>query len=118
MVWQQAHQHNVPLMCVQTGAHVDGDLPCEYSFVEVSSPYLVVSAVKRAEDRDALIVRFWNVREKTVRDARIRVEKAVAARVVNLNEEPGGELTVHPDGAVQIDVPGRKIATIEFTLDQ
>lgn len=116
-VWQQAHQHNVPLAYIQTGEH-EGELPQDYSFVEVSAPELIITAIKKAEDRDSLIVRFFNVREKIVHDARIKVEKAVSARIVNLNEEPGRELTLQTDGSVQVDVIGRRIATLEFMLGE
>ncbi len=115
-VWRQAHQHNAPLACVQTGAH-GGDLPAEFSFIEVDSPYLVVTAIKKAEDRDSLIVRFFNIRERNVHGARIKVDGTISARTVNLNEEPGCDLTLQADGSVLIDVPGRKIATLEFTLE-
>lgn len=114
-VWQQAHQHNVPLMCVQTGAH-DGDLPLEHGFVNISPPELVVTAVKKAEERDSLLVRFFNILDEDIHGAKVRVQGAALARTVSLNEEPGNELTVGEDGSVLIDVPGKKIATVEFVL--
>lgn len=115
MVWRQAHQFNVAMLAVQTGAH-KGKLPAEHSFVEVSAPTLIVTAIKKAEDRDSLIVRFFNISEEPVHNAKIKVDKATSARTVNLNEEPGTELIVEADGSVIVDVPGRKIATIEFNL--
>lgn len=115
-VWQQAHQHNVPMFYAQTGAH-DGDLPLEYSFVQVSPPELIVSAIKKAEEKDSLLVRFFNILDEEAHDARITVAGAVFARTVNLNEEPGNELIVEADGTVTIDVPAKKIATIEFVLE-
>ena len=122
-VWQQAHQHNVPMLAVQTrlrqiyvgqaGEH-DGELPMEYSFVEISPPELIITAIKKAHDRDALIVRFFNITDENVHQARVKVQKATSARTVNLNEEPGTDLVLDDDGSVTLDVPAKKIVTIEF----
>ena len=114
-VWQQAHQHNAPLICRQTGAH-DGELSPEHCFMEISPAELVVTAIKKAEDRDSLLVRFFNISSDDVHGARIKADKAASARTVNLNEEPGNTLTMEKDGSVLIDVPGKKIATVEFTF--
>ena len=113
-VWQQAHQHNVPMPAVQTGAH-DGELPLEQSFIEISPPELIITAIKKAEDRDALLVRFFNITDEDVHGARIKVRKATSARTVNLNEEPHNDLVMEADGSVALDVPGKKIVTLEFT---
>ncbi len=84
--------------------------------MDVSPPALVVTAVKKAEERDSLLVRFFNILDEDIHGARVRVKGAALARAVNLNEEPGNELIVGEDGSVLIDVPGRKIATVEFVL--
>ena len=114
-VWQQAHQHNVPMLAIQTGEH-DGELPLEYSFVEISPPELIITAVKKAEDRDGLIVRFFNITDENIHEARVKVQKATSARTVNLNEEPHNDLIMEADGSVVLDVPAKKIVTIEFGL--
>lgn len=85
--------------------------------MEVVSDKLVVTAVKKAEDRDSLIVRFFNIRETNAHDAIIRVPEAQTARTVNLNEDPGKDLLIHQDGSLNIDVPAKKIATVEFQLE-
>lgn len=115
-VWRQAYQHDVPLYCIQTGVH-DGDLPMEHSFLQVEPPELLVTAVKKAEDRDSVIVRFFNITDSQVHNARIRLHGAVAARKADLNEECGQDLIMDADGGVRIDVPARKIVTIDFTLE-
>ncbi|MDH7481584.1 MAG: glycoside hydrolase family 38 C-terminal domain-containing protein [Armatimonadota bacterium] len=117
MVWRQAHQFNVKMLAIQTGVH-KGKLPAEHSFIEVDAPSLVITAIKKAEDRDSLIVRFFNISEQNAHNVKIRVDKAISARTVNLNEEPGTELTMESDGSVILDVPGRKIATLEFNLEK
>ena len=112
-VWQQAHQHNVPMLAVQTGEH-DGELPPEQSFVDISPPELIVTAIKKVEDRDALLVRFFNITDENIHEAKVKVQKAISARTVNLNEEPHNDLVMDADGSVKLDVPAKKIVTIEF----
>ena len=114
-VWQQAHQHNVPMLAIQTGEH-DGELPPEYGFVEISPPELIITAIKKAEDRDGLLVRFFNITDENIHEARVKVQKATTARTVNLNEEPHNDLIMEADGSVVLDVPAKKIVTIEFGL--
>lgn len=114
-VWQEAYQFNVPLVCLQTESH-GGILPLEHSFIEIKPSELVVTAIKRAEDRNSLLVRFFNISDNLIHNARIRVNGATSVRTVNLAEEPGPELTMDADGYVVLDVLRRKIVTLEFTL--
>lgn len=58
--YRQGHEFGAPLICGQTGVH-DGDMPLEQSFVKIEGKKFVVSAVKKAEAGDALIVRGFNI---------------------------------------------------------
>lgn len=113
-VWKQAHQHNVPLITTQTGAH-DGIFPSTYSFLETSHSELIVSAVKRAEDSDMLVVRFYNTTDADVCDAKITVRGSKAARLLNLNEDIIGDVDFKA-GTVSMDVPAKKIVTLGFDI--
>lgn len=119
-VWQQAHQFNTPLRAVQTTVTPNDrrDLPPSLSFVTVEPDALVVTAIKRAEDTDnTLIVRFFNITEQAVENARIQVRGAQTATLVNLNEERQQELRVDADGAVTLPlVNSKQIVTLAFTL--
>lgn len=114
-VWEQARQHNVPLIYRQTGAH-EGDLPPETSFVVVTPSELVVSAIKKAEERDSLLVRLYNITDEIIHQGQVKVADAVSCHVVNLNEEPSNELVMETDGSVLLDVLPKKIVTLEFRL--
>jgi alpha-mannosidase len=111
-VWRHAHQHNVPLHAVQTGAH-DGDLPAEMSFVEVEPAELVVTAIKKAESDDRLVVRFFNTTDGPVK-GKVIVNGAKSGEIVNLNEEQRQTLKVTRNGSVTLDVSGKKIVTLAF----
>ena len=115
-VWLQAHQHDVPMVCLQTGAH-DGVFPMQHGFLTVDPPELIVTAIKKAEDRNTAIVRFYSIPDTEIRNARVHLRGASSARATNLNEEPEQELAMDAEGFVALDVPGRKIVTLEFTLE-
>ena len=75
---------------------------------------LVVTAIKRAEDRDTLIVRFFNITDEPVPGAQVAMPGATRARLVNLNEEPQEEWR---DGStLMLEVGPKKIVTVEFEL--
>ncbi|MHB1000995.1 MAG: alpha-mannosidase [Armatimonadota bacterium] len=113
-VWKQAHQHNVPLMTVQTGAH-NGDLPLQYSFLQTSNAEMVISAVKKAEDSDLLVVRFYNTTDDTIEGGWVKVVGAKGAKLLNMNEEVIGDVNF-ADEKVTLDVAPKKIVTLGFEV--
>ena len=62
--WQEAstvrvgYEYNVPLMTMATDAHT-GSLPTELSFVDLQSPNLILTSIKKAEDSDAWVVQWY-----------------------------------------------------------
>jgi mannosylglycerate hydrolase len=69
------------------------DLPPDFSLAALHGP-LVVAAVKKAEDRDACLVRAFNPDAQAVSGARLEAVAVppddAVVRAVNLNEEPLG----------------------------
>lgn len=113
-VWKQAHQCNSWLYTIPTDEH-DGSLPSEMSFIEVDPAEFLISAIKKAERDDRLIVRFWNVSDKAI-EGKIRVRGAKSAEIVNLNEEPQESLKVAKDGSVKVKARGKQIVTVGFLI--
>jgi mannosylglycerate hydrolase len=111
-VWKQAHQFNVPLTAVQCSP--DGARPTTRSFVTVEPAELVVTAIKRAEDQDTLILRFFNITDELVPEGRVAMPGAKRLRLVNLNEEPQEEWRV--GDRLEFEVGAKKIVTVEFEL--
>jgi alpha-mannosidase len=71
------------LQAVQVDAHA-GTLPLRHSFVAAEAQNLVLTGVKRAEDSNALIVRFYEWAGKDG-DVRLHIPKgATAAGLTNL----------------------------------
>lgn len=58
--YKQGYNFNVPLVVGLSGIH-EGELPMEMSFVDTGDTPFVVSAVKKAENDEALIVRGYNI---------------------------------------------------------
>ncbi len=107
-VWRQAHQFATPLLAVQCSADVD--LAPHRSFVLLPPVELVVTAIKRAHDRDTLVVRFYNTTDDAVEGA-IRVPGARRLRPVTLDEAPVGDWV--DSDILRLPVGGKKIVTIE-----
>ncbi|MES2393868.1 MAG: glycoside hydrolase family 38 C-terminal domain-containing protein, partial [Acidobacteriota bacterium] len=78
---------NYPLVAQQTERH-SGSLPPAHSFVEVSPANIVLTAMKKAEDSDALILRFYEWAGQPT-NVTLRLPHNVAtASSVNLMEQP------------------------------
>ena len=93
-----------------------GDLLPEQSFLTLEPASLVLSAVKRSEQGDRLIVRFYNPTAVPVQ-ATVRLFRPIrSAQVVNLNEEPQEELVVDGEGGVTVSVSGKGIFTLALQV--
>jgi len=109
---RQGYELNYPLIPIVATNHV-GTLPAEHSFLEVRENNVIVTAVKKAEDDDALIVRLfeWAGRGGDVHlispVARERVEQT------DLMERPTGELDAH--GEIAVPVAPYEIKTVKVS---
>jgi alpha-mannosidase len=93
--WKQAltmrrgYEYNYKLQAVQVEAH-SGELPAVHSFVGVDSQNVVLTAIKKAEDSNALIFRFY---EWAGKDGEVVLHippGAISAKLTNLMEQPEG----------------------------
>jgi alpha-mannosidase len=64
-VWRQAHALNVPMRAIQTGLHA-GRVGDGHSFVTVAPDTLVVSALKRSESGESVVLRAYSVDDEPV----------------------------------------------------
>ncbi len=111
MTVRHGWEYNYPLNAVVTTAH-PGTLPASHSFVSVSPDNVVLTAVKKAEDSNALIFRVyeWAGKSSTVE---FHVPYgAKAATVTNMQEIPEGDpLSVSSD-TVKVPIKPYEILTI------
>jgi mannosylglycerate hydrolase len=113
-VFGEALALNVKPVAFQFSAGEGGRLPVEASLFSVEPVELVVSAFKRAEDREAVILRVYNPSSETV-EGRVSVRGGMQkAWKLNLNEEREEDLAAASDGALAISIASNEIVTIEI----
>ena len=119
-VWKNAHQHNVPVRVVQTEQH-DGNLPGHLSFLRIEPANLVLSAIKKSERADSIIIRLYNTTDESEDgftgvnhvEGKVSFPKEVReVNLVNLNEEFQRRLATLTN-AVKFDVTPKQIVTLE-----
>ncbi len=117
--WRQASAYKQALYfhhsprCVQ--ANYQGEMPGELSFLKLNPDNLILSALKKAEDSDEVILRFFETRgEETL--AEIELFRTIKrAAVVNLLEREEGEL-VPNHNKLTLKVKPFEIVTLKLTL--
>jgi alpha-mannosidase len=105
--WKQAltmrrgYEFNYELEGFQADAH-GGRLGANHSYVDVTAENVVLTALKKTEDGDGLLLRFCEWAGKSG-EAEIAVpEGAVSARLTNLMEEPYGNDLQIKDGKLVV----------------
>ena len=112
-VYREAERLNYPLAVSQSGKGGGGKLPREMSFLELEGNGLVLSAVKKSDRDDSLIVRVFNPTGGTVAGKITFPAGVVSARAVTLNEKPARNRKASAAGnAVKLVVPAKKIYTV------
>ena len=107
---RRGYELNYKLIAIPAEKH-SGSLPPEHSFVQVQAENVVLTAVKKAEDADALILRFYEWAGKET-DAVLRIPAgAESAAETNLMEKPMGKLPLQ-SGAVTVHTKPYEIKTV------
>ena len=87
--------------------------PGQLSLLTVQPDEFVVTCIKKAEQGDSLIVRFYNISEVPLSGHLECWRPIESAELVNLNEEPVAPLELDAEDRVQLtDVPTRRIVTV------
>jgi alpha-mannosidase len=108
---RRGYELNYKLLAIQSQNH-DGTLPAEYSFVKIESDNVVLTAVKKSEDDDSLILRFYEWAGKEV-DVKLQLPGGVrSASETDLMERPIADLAVHDD-VVTVHTKPYEIKTIK-----
>jgi len=112
---RQGYELNYPLLPTVVANHT-GSLPDARSFLEVREDNVVVTAVKKSEDDDALVIRFY---EWAGRGGEVHLRlpgAAASAEETNLMERRGQAIS--PTGGDEIAVPVApfEIKTVKVSL--
>ena len=110
---RQGYDLNYNLIAMQVPRH-QGDLPAQYSFVQLSPENVVLTAVKKAEDDNSLIFRFYEWAGKNGEVQMRLPEGAVSAVETNLMEKPQGSPLELQGGAVSLSTKAYEIKTVKI----
>lgn len=111
--WVQAHNFNTPLIIGQTGVH-NGDLPMVKSFIDNDMDQFVLTAVKKAERDDSLILRGFNTGTKPL-DIKLGVECASKAENADLSEKPCSAAEFSK-GSLSAEIGPKAIACFKLSI--
>ena len=113
--FQQAYTFNAPLRAVVDVPH-PGNRRSTASFLAVAPGLFVISAIKTAEDGQGLIVRGFNISDRSI-DVSIKPGIPFkSVRRCRLDETAEDELTVEQDGYLRFSAGARKIVSLRFEI--
>jgi alpha-mannosidase len=108
---RRGYELNYRLIAVRTEKH-EGTLPAEHSFVGVEADNVVLTAIKKSEDDDSLVLRFYEWAGKEA-DVKLQLPAgAKSASETDLMERSIGELAVHND-VVTVHTKAYEIKTLK-----
>jgi alpha-mannosidase len=111
---RHGYEYNYPLHALQVDSHT-GAMPLEHSFFSVSGDdSVILTAVKKAEDTNALILRFYEWAGKDGQVSLTFPQGATSATLTNLMEKPeGSPLDLVNSDSVTVPVGHYSINTLE-----
>ena len=108
---RRGYELNYKLISMPVAKH-EGALATEHSFLQAQPDNVIVTALKRAEDDSALVVRYY---EWAGKDGEVKLQLppgATSASETDLMEKPNGSVSVK-DGAVTIPTKPYEIKTVK-----
>ena len=111
-VYGEAQRFNIIPAAMQTAPHTHGSIKPNSSMYSIENEKIIMSAFKKAEDRDALVMRLYNPTDDAI-TTNIRFGKMPKdAYIINLNEERENKIDI----AKPITIGKQKIVTIEIEV--
>ncbi len=117
--WKQAqtvrhgYEFNYGLKAMQTEAH-DGSLKAEHSFVSVAESNVVLTAMKKTETGDGLVLRFCEFAGNAGTVTLTVPPGATGATLVNLMEQPEGTAIMVRGDKVTVPISPFQIQTVRI----
>jgi alpha-mannosidase len=116
--WKQAqtvehgYDFNYPLTATEVAPHA-GALPGTHSYASVSSPDVILTAMKKAEDSNALILRMYESGGKSEQVKISLPAGATRASITNLMEQEDGAAVPLSDGTATVSIHPYEILTLK-----
>lgn len=112
----QSRIYPTPLAAGQYGKGKKGHLPTEVGFLKLNNRNTIVSCIKKAEDRDEIIVRLNNPTGKAIKEKVEFFNPVKKAFKTDFNEAKGKEIAVTKDNAVELEITPYRIETISLAF--
>ena len=118
--WKQAqtvhrgYELNDPLKAEQVFPHT-GSLPAEHSWASIENPNVTLTAIKKAEDSDALIFRMYEWAGEPTQVKLHIPPGATSATETNLMEKPEGAPLSISNDTITVSIKPYEILTIQAT---
>jgi mannosylglycerate hydrolase len=114
-IYEKSQNFNTPLRMVQTSSH-KGELPLETGFIAIDNKDLVVSAIKKSEDRDSIIIRVYNPTQEIAEGNLSFNSKIDEAYFTDLNEKRNASIRCIDGYNIPITAGCNKIVTVEIVI--
>ncbi|MBN1460248.1 MAG: hypothetical protein JXA57_11985, partial [Armatimonadetes bacterium] len=109
--WQQSQRFNTPVRAVQAGAGQGGRRPAR-SLVEIDNPRVALTAVKRTEAGDELLLRLFNPGDAE-ETAEIAFGRPVASlQTARMDETPLAPVALRGPRSARVTLPAHGIVTV------
>jgi len=106
----QEYQHQpLPIQ-----AKAKGDLPSEFSFLDISPDNIILSALKKAEDSDEVVLRLFETTGDATKAVVKFFRKIERAALANLLEDEEQELAVEDNSKLTIEIKPFEIVTLKL----
>ena len=115
-VYAESEKINTPFSSYQITQHNMGYLPPRSAFVSIQPENLILSAFKKAEDRDTYIMRLFNPASRDIEGEIGLFIPFKTAYLTDMNEGRKSRLQVNDRNTVLITVGVSKIVTLEFEI--
>ena len=113
---EHGYEFNYPLLAMQVASHT-GSMPAAHSFAAVSSPNVILTAMKKAEDSDALVLRMYEIAGKSVNVKVTVPEGATTATATNLIEQHDGTAVPVTGNVATVAVHPYEIVTLKVAYN-
>jgi mannosylglycerate hydrolase len=114
-VYKFASEFNIPLKVAQF-AKQQGSLPLEKSYLEIENSNIVLSALKKSEQRDSVVFRVYNPTDEDIKTNIHFAGKIEQAYFTDLSERRQGEIKLKSEKLPEIKINRKKIITIEVLI--
>jgi len=111
---RKAYEFNYPLALFIEPSH-EGDLPKVYSFVSVQPENIILTVIKKAEDSDDIILRFYETSGKNTKAVIQLAETLKGARETDLLENETSEIPIQVR-IIEMPISKHEIKTIKILV--